>query len=184
MLFRSEAPPPSAVPSIADGTLVEPEAIGFPAIPGAGVARACNDVSPPGDWVDPVDAAGPYRPLVCKVDSDGNEVAGVRTPDIAVPLGTHTGWNLYDAPYPAGELADRDGSFIPFTTGAVARQQIGDPRPSLQERYRDAADYLARVEAVADRLLAERLLLPEDAAAYVAKARTTAARIFSAVSTP
>ena len=34
-------------------------------------------------------------------------------PQIAVPLATFTGWNLYRAPYPEGELCDRDGSYQP-----------------------------------------------------------------------
>ena len=53
-------------------------------------------------------------------DADGNELAGLKLPDIAVPRGTHTGWNLYKAPYPAGELADRDGSFLAFARHARA----------------------------------------------------------------
>jgi hypothetical protein len=94
---RGEAPPPSRVPTLADGTLVAADQTGFPAIPGAAIARIVNRISPPGDWVEPARSgatdpvtrgADAYRPLVCKVDADGNEVAGIRLPDIAVPLAT------------------------------------------------------------------------------------------------
>ena len=86
-------PPPSRIPTLAAGTLVEPDKTGFPAVPGAAVVKATNQVAPPGDWVHPKPADKAYRTLVCKVDADGNEAAGVRLPDIAVPLATYTGWN-------------------------------------------------------------------------------------------
>ncbi len=165
------APPPSAVPSLAGGSLVPAEAMGFPAIPGVAVARTTNRVRPSGDWVTPLPAAASYACLVCRVDGDGNEVAGLRLPEIAVPLGTYTGWNLYRAPFPEGELADRDGSFIPFAKSAAERLERGDPRPAIEERYPDHAAYVSAVERAVAALLARRLLLPEDAAAYIAVAR-------------
>ena len=71
------------------------------------------------------------RTLVSRVDADGNEVAGIRLPDIAVPLATYTGWNEYKAPYPVGELADRDGSYFVF------------PAAKIAQRYKNRADYAA-----------------------------------------
>ena len=165
------APPPSRVPTLAEGTLVEPDATGFPAVPGAAVVARTNRVGPPGDWVHPAPPEKTYRTLVCKVDGDGNEVAGIRLPDIAVPLATYTGWNEYKAPYPAGEIADRDGSCLPFAPDKAARTAAGDPRPSVAERYASGADYVAKVEAVVNRLVAERLLLAEDAERYIERAR-------------
>ena len=85
--------------------------------------------------MNPKPADKAYRTLVCKVDADGNEVAGIRLPDIAVPLATYTGWNEYKPPYPTGELADRDGSCLPFAFDKAAREAAGDPRPSIAERY-------------------------------------------------
>jgi hypothetical protein len=82
-----------------------------------------------------------------------------------VPLGTHTGWNVYRAQ--PSELADRDGSLIPFARTRAEREAAGDPRPSLEERYGNREAYVAKVEAAAEALVAERLLLPADAAAYV-----------------
>src|SRR5206468_864696 len=93
------------------------------------------------------------------------EVAGIRLPPIAVPLGTYTGWNVYRAQ--PGELADRDGSFIPFARTKEEREAAGDRRRSLAERYGSREAYAAKVEAAAAVLVAERLLLPADAAAYV-----------------
>lgn len=164
-------PPPSAVPRLADGTLVPAASSGFPALPGVAVATGTNRVSPPGSWIDPEPEGAAYRPLVCRVDGDGNEIAGVRLPDIAVPLGSYTGWNLYRTPFPEGELADRDGSFIPFAKTPAERQRNGDPRPSLAERYPSLAAYVSAVERAAAALVEARLLLAEDAARYVERAK-------------
>ena len=110
-----------------------------------------------------------YGARVCAVDADGNEVAGLRLPPIAVPLGTYTGWNVYRAQ--PGELADRDGSLIPFVRTKEERDATGDPRPSLAERYATRDAYVAAIEAAAAALVAERLLLPADAAGYVETAK-------------
>ncbi|SKA11783.1 hypothetical protein SAMN02745126_03639 [Enhydrobacter aerosaccus] len=156
------APPESRVPTLGDGTLVEPDKTGFPAIPGVAVAKITNEVAPPGDWVNPEPAERRYRTLVCRVDADGNEVAGIRLPDIAVPLAAYTGWNEYKPPYPAGELADRDGSYLAF------------PAAKIAERYKNRSDYVAKVQAVVQHLMTDRLLLQEDADRYIEKARAEA----------
>ncbi len=171
-VVSGKEPPPSRVPTLAAGTLVEADKTGFPAVPGAAVVKVANRVTPPVDWVSPVPAKTPYRTLVCKVDSDGNEAAGIRLPDIAVPLATYSGWNEYKPPYPTGELADRDGSCLPFPTDKAARQASGDPRPSIAERYASGADYVAKVQAVVAALAADRLLLAEDAERYLERARS------------
>lgn len=153
-VVSGKAPPPSRVPALSDGTLVDPDKTGFPAIEGATVVRKTNRIEYP--------AAGPervYRTLVSRVDADGNEVAGIRLPDIAVPLATYTGWNEYKPPYPRGELADRDGSCFAFSAAKIA------------SRYRDRAAYVAKVQAAVDALVNDRLLLTEDADRYLEKAR-------------
>ncbi len=150
----SRLPPPSRVPALSDGTLVEPDKIGFPAIEGAAVVKRTNVVD--------YRAARPeraYRTLVSRVDPDGNEVAGIRLPDIAVPLAAYTGWNEYKAPYPVGEIADRDGSYFAFSAAKIA------------QRYRNRADYIAKVQGAVDALKKDRLLLQEDADKYLEKAR-------------
>lgn len=162
-------PPPSRIPRIADGTLVAAEALGFPDLPDFAVPRAATPVDPPGDWVHPTPARSPYRALVPAIDADGNERAGIRLPDIAVPAATFTGWNLFRAPFPACELCDRDGSFLPFAANEASRDPA-DPRPSLAARHAGPAAYAAAMRAAADALVAERLLLAEDADRYVADA--------------
>jgi Alpha/beta hydrolase domain len=164
-------PPPSRVPTIAAGTAVQAETVRMPRVPGFAHAPGGNRIFPPIDWVDPPED-GParfYKTYVSAVDNDGNEVAGILLPPIAVPLGTYTGWNVYRAQ--PDELADRDGSLIPFAGTSAEREAADDPRPSLAERYGTREVYVAKVEAAAASLVAERLLLPADADDFVAAAR-------------
>jgi hypothetical protein len=163
--------PASRIPSVAAGTAAAPEAVRMPRVFGFAAPPGGNPILPPVDWVDPPDGGAPltYNTHVSDVDGDGNEIAGIRLPSIAVPLGTHTGWNVYKA-QPL-ELADRDGSFVPFARSRAERDAADDPRPSLAERYGSREAYAAKVEAAAAALVAERLLLPEDAARFVAAAR-------------
>jgi hypothetical protein len=124
------------------------------------------------DWVAPqYKPENAYVALVPQVDADGNEVTGIRLPPLAVPVATYTGWNLYAAPYPEGELCDREGSYMPFAATRAERQVHRDPRLSLEERYGSQAAYVQQVAAAAQALVAERLLLPEDATRYVDEAR-------------
>ncbi len=166
-VVTDRAPPDSRLPRIADGTLVAAEKIALPAVPGLTPPSVANDVAPLADWTQPQPPARTWRALVPQMDADGNERAGIRLPDIAVPRGTFTGWNLYAAPYPEGEIADRDGTFLAFAETRAAREAVGDPRPSLAERYADAAAYAAAVRDCAATLQRERLLLAEDAERYV-----------------
>jgi len=139
----------------------------MPPINGLALAPGANPIGQPVDWIDP--PAGPasnaYGTRVSAVDADGNEVAGLRLPPIAAPLATYTGWNVYKSE--PGELCDRDGSYIPFAKTKAERETTGDPRPSLEERYQSRANYVAKIKATAEALVAERLLLPADAAAYM-----------------
>jgi hypothetical protein len=169
---KGAAPPASRVPRVADRTLVAPDETGFQAIPGASSPQGTNAIARFADWVHPKPTGGPqYRPLVPRVDPDGNEVAGILLPDIAAPLATYTGWNVYAAPFPAGEVCDRDGSFLPFAKDPAERTAKQDPRPSLAERYGSRDAYVAKVAAAAQALVRDRLLLPQDAERYVARAR-------------
>jgi hypothetical protein len=170
---EAKAPPPSRVPRLADTTLARPEQLRFPSIPGMQKFAGMNDIRLVRDWIKPdVDAGKVYGARVPAIDADGNETAGIRLPDIAVPLATHTGWNLYKAPFPEGELCDRDGSYFPFAATRAEREASKDPRPSLQERYGSHAEYVAKVEKAARDLVAERLLLAEDAERLVARAKS------------
>lgn len=174
-VVNGTAPPASRIPTLQNGTLCEAAALDFPSIPGITPPRAANDADPPASWVDPQPPTRIYRPLVCQTDADGNEVAGIRTPDTVVPLGTHTGWNYFGAPAAhaiGGDVvADKHGAFIPFERSKAERESRRDARPSLAERYGDRLSYVGRVAEAAQALVAERLLLPEDAARYVDRAR-------------
>jgi hypothetical protein len=166
------APPDSRVPRIADGTLVDSANVTMPAVPGFATPPEANRITAPVDWVDPPAGVDNfYSTRVCAVDADGNEIAGIRLPPIAVPLGTYTGWNVYRA-QPC-ELCDRDGSLIPFARTRGERDAAGDPRPSLEERYERRDAYVAQVRAAAAALVAARLLLPSDAETYVRNAETS-----------
>ena len=180
------APPPaSRVPRRADGTLVAPDAVAFPAIPATRYgawpptppARLNPATAKPialldlGETPPRVVEPAAYWAGVCQVDADGNEVAGLRLPDVVAPIGTYAGWN----PMPAGQgypdNADMLGSFIPFATTRAERLASDDPRLSLEERYGTQAGYVAAVEAAARALEAEELLLAEDRERIVAAAR-------------
>ncbi|HEY4250841.1 MAG TPA: alpha/beta hydrolase domain-containing protein [Roseomonas sp.] len=171
---RGVAPPDSRVPRIADGTLVEAGAVlaAFPAIRGAARPRFATPVAPVTDWVAGRrgDASG-WRVLVPAVDADGNDRGGVTLPDLAVPLGTQTGWNIRAGEGLGGELCDREGSFFPFAPTRAARDAAGDPRPSLEERHGGDRRPEAAVRAAVAALVRDRLLLPEDGEAFVAAAR-------------
>jgi hypothetical protein len=169
---KGVAPPENRVPSISAGTAAEYSVVRMPPIKGLAVPPGGNLIGPPVDWIDPpgsaqVRSAGEafYGTRVSAIDRDGNEVAGIRLPPIAVPLATHTGWNVYRRQ--PQELCDRDGSFAPFARTKAEREASGDPRLSVEERYGSRAAYAAEVKAAADALVAQRLLLPADAAAYV-----------------
>jgi hypothetical protein len=112
------------------------------------------------DIVPPkVDKSREYRLLVPVSDRDGNDLGGVRTPDMTVPLGTHLSWNPRDVGFAPGQLCVGQGSYIPF---AAQRPQSGDPRASLQDRYPDKATYVRKVTDAARSLVSSRLMLDED----------------------
>jgi len=169
-----KAPPASQTPRIKDGTFITPDQLKFPAIPGLNVVKGMNDIRLVRDWIKPdVETSKIYGARVPQIDADGNETSGIRLPDIAVPLATHTGWNLYKTPFPEGELCDRDGSYAPFAVTRAERVAKNDPRPSLEERYGNHAAYVKKVEEYAQKLVAARLLLPEDAQRIVERASGT-----------
>jgi hypothetical protein len=120
---------------------------------------------PPG-----IDASKRYQVLVPTADADGNEVPGVRSPDVSVPLGTHLSWNPRASGFAEGDQCVSQGSFIPFAATQAARETSGDPRPSIAERYSSKQDYVARVRSAATALREQRLMLPEDVDNWVRRA--------------
>lgn len=108
-----------------------------------------------------------------QVDADGNDVAGIRDPEVAVPLATTTGWNFRDASAGnPGDIFQTLGSYIPFPPTRTVRESSGAPRLSLEERYRGADDYLQRVRSAAMDLIRDRYMLEEDLDAVLARARS------------
>ncbi|MBN8908330.1 MAG: hypothetical protein J0H99_17250, partial [Rhodospirillales bacterium] len=112
----------------------------------------------------PVPTGDRYPVFVPTVDDDGNEVAGVRVPMVAVPLATHTGWNLRARGHGHGVQWRFEGSTIPFPDTTSERIATGDPRPAILERYEDKAAYVAAIVTAARFLVTQRLLLEEDVA--------------------
>jgi hypothetical protein len=108
-------------------------------------------------------ANGPIYPsYVPKTDSDGNDIAGIRLPELTVPLATYTGWGLRSGVW-ANDGCEASGQYIPFKATAAERVAAGDPRPSVQERYHSYDAYRSKVARAIDELVRERFILCEDA---------------------
>ena len=154
-------PPPSAHPQLADKTLVPRDQIAFPAIPGVH---------------SPLTIPAGYRAdlVVPQVDADGNELSGIRLPNVAVPLATYTGWNFRSpAIGQPGELLPLTGSFIPFPVTKAAQEAAHDPRLSIEERYGSRERYQALVTDAAAKLVQQRYLLNQDVRPVVERALVT-----------
>lgn len=158
-------PPPSAYPKLSDGTLVPVSKVRFPALPGipspriaTGGPRLRNPLWPHGAGV------GAELPLlVPQVDTDGNDLAGIRMPDVSVPLASCTGWMF--RPVSMGvskELLPLRGAWILFAATRGQREQLGDPRPALDERYATKEAYLVRVSEALQHLVQQGYLQAED----------------------
>jgi hypothetical protein len=106
-------------------------------------------------------------------DRDGHDLAGIRTIDVAVPVGTNTGWNLRAEGPRGSDLCGLSGSFLRFATTRAERLASGDPRPSLEERYGDHAGFVEAVVRATERAVGRRLLLADDATTIVAMAEAS-----------
>ncbi|MFN0093404.1 MAG: alpha/beta hydrolase domain-containing protein [Dehalococcoidia bacterium] len=175
-------PPPSAIPSLAAGTLVERgQVLASVALPGMAAPDpekmrhiAELDLGPTagegiGRW--PATPVAALPAFVAAVDADGNEVAGIRYPDVEVPVATYTGWNPRHREMGApDQLVRYTGSTFPFASNEAWRTASGDPRPSIETRYGNRDAYQAKVRASADALVAAHYLLEEDVADTVRRA--------------
>jgi Alpha/beta hydrolase domain len=181
-------PPSNRVATRMGGTLVPslPQSgMGFPTIPGI----FYNGIMHTGDLFDfgprfhegildvqpPILLGTPYPVFVPKTDADGNDIAGIRLPDVSVPLATYTGY-AYRAPVagdpvPMVDGCDASGQRIPFLATEAQRLAAGDPRLSIEERYPDHQSYVNLVTRAAQALKAERLMLEADVQAYIAAAQ-------------
>jgi hypothetical protein len=62
---------------------------------------------------------------------------------------------------------------IPFARTRAERMANGDPRPSLEERYRDHAGYVRAVRAAAANAITRGFLLQQDADRLIAEAEAS-----------
>jgi hypothetical protein len=185
-------PPASTYPRIADGTLISVSAYkeSFPAIPGVRLPE--GNLRPPrldlgprfarehiADLVPPA-AGQPFEALVPRPNADGLDEGGIALPEVQVPLGTRLGFNPRNAAAGFTWATGRwDGSFIPFARTEAERRAAGDPRPSLEARYRDRADYEAKVRASAAAVVAQGFLRTEEIDELVRQAGDLYARIMA-----
>jgi hypothetical protein len=178
------SPPDSQVPRLRDGTLVPPlpqSRAGFPSIPGVTYTGLKTTryrfnygpdfyktfiptVNPPVITPPYEDnpANGPIYPsYVPKTDSDGNDIAGIRLPELTVPLATYTGWGLRSGAW-ANDGCEASGQYIPFKATKAERVAAGDPRPAVEERYHSYTQYRNKVVEAVDRLVRRRFMICDD----------------------
>jgi alpha/beta hydrolase family protein len=158
-------PPPTRTPSAADGTLVTVAEQGknYPTIPERAFNPKINEVGPRDYSSLPPKETGKYTTLVPKLDRDGNMVAGVIVPEVAVPLATY-GKAVRKPGFGEGDVCHENGSAIPFAKTKAERLARGDSRLSIEERYPDGqAEYAARYAAAVDKLVSDGYLLEMDA---------------------
>jgi len=200
------SPPASANPSVTAGTAVKIPTtgiytakgisqvaradVGYPTIPtsidtfsGLVTVRNYWNFGPLYDKgiLDPItnNATGSfYYAAVPKVDADGHDIAGIRLPEVTVPVGTSSGWALRKGATFGGKSDGLDGAegagqFVPFASTAAERTTAGDSRQSLTERYPTRAAFVAARTAAATDLKNRRLILENDVANYTAIADKT-----------
>ena len=194
-VMQGIAPPPSVWPRLSKGELVDSNkaAMGFPTIPGIPPSIPDNFIMPTFDYdwgpdFNANDGSGvptklppPIRQVinmkVPRVNADGNEVGGVPVVLHDAPLGTYLGWNITAGgarPFHQGQICNYVGGMVPFAKTKAERAASGDPRLSLEERYKDHAGYVSAVRAAAANALAKGFLLQADADALIAQAEASA----------
>jgi hypothetical protein len=172
-IATGEPPPPSRYPRVEGGTLVGPADVAFPRIPSVETPtrphRAYRaDYGPEFATLgliahEPPRIGRPFPILVPQVDADGNDRGGVAMPDLAVPLATYTGWNLFDpASGPPQEMATVLGAYLPFPRTKAERERAGDPRRSIEERYAGREHYIGLVSLAGLALVEDGFLLDRD----------------------
>jgi hypothetical protein len=188
-VVRNTVPPASKFPRLADSQLVHPNhtAIGFPPIPGVpfpdNLLNSFLDYDFGADF-NYADLSGRISrqppvirqilpSLVPKVDADGNEIGGIPSVLHQAPLGTYLGWNVTRDGFYKGKGCGFSGGYIPFARTKAERLAMGDPRLSLEERYRNHDGYVTAVRIAADRLVKQRFLLAEDAERLIRQAETS-----------
>ena len=112
-----------------------------------------------------------YTVLVPHVDADGNEVPGIRGPDLEVPLSNLYRLELQAAREPLRRRWPQSTAAIFPSPGPVRRDwKKVIPAPSIEERYGSRARYVKLVALASQRLVEQRLILEEDADRFVEQA--------------
>ena len=168
-------PPMSCTPRLDDGTAVSRhKAIGLmPDIPGQDLPNPdrlwriremdLGENTDIGITKYPIIEGRTYPCFVSTLDKDGNEISGIKMPDISVPLATHTGWNLRNPQTGSSEqLISMIGFSSAFPVSKADRESTNDPRLSIEERYTSKKDYLCRVREEADKLANKCYILHQD----------------------
>ncbi len=162
-LVDGTAPPDSQYPKIAKNELTNVSGLRFPRIPGVNIPQHDRTAYRLDFTVEPPKVGAPFPALVPQVDGDGNELGGIRMPEIAVPLASYTGWNLRSPAIGAPtELLPFLGSWIRFARSQQQQAADSDPRSSIPERYATETDYLARIDSAAGKLVSAGFLLNDD----------------------
>ncbi len=183
---RGELPPPSQYPGIGGAALGSLKEVAgqFPNIPGVHFPEVLNELvvydfgrrfTPKGGFLtgDAPRRGTPYATLLPMTDSDGLDKDGIRTVDVAVPIGTNTGWNVVADGPRRGDLCGLGGSYIPFAKSKAERKASGDSRPSIEERYVNHDGFVRAVDAAARKLVSQHFMLAEDAETTVEIARVS-----------
>lgn len=186
---KNTPPPPSVYPRLDRDELTEPTqaALGSPMIPGVplpdGVINPFYDYDLGPEFryndlsgvitIEPPPIKQVLPSLVPKQNADGNEIVGVASTLHQAPLGTYLGWNVTARGFAKGHECGLNGAFIPFAKTKAEREATGDPRLSLEERYKTHEGYVEAVKAAAGRLERERFLLPEDAVRLMTEAEAS-----------
>jgi len=83
-------------------------------------------------------------------------------PEVAVPLGTFTGWNLRRKDVGAdGGLTNLQGSFLPFPLDDRKHARL-----PISKRYASVNAYRQNLDEACERLVNERYMLAEDRPRY------------------
>jgi hypothetical protein len=181
------APPPSVYPRLDQGTLVDwrQAETGFPSLPGVRYPEVIHqpsfcDFGP--EFLtkgiitqEPPRQLGKYTVKVPRSDADGNDLGTLLPAEVAVPLATHTGWNLRHRDVGAeDQQVSLAGSYFPFSRTREEAKRTGDPRKSLEDRYGTFDNFKLLLTAHCRRMVKERYLLEEDVARIVTAAERRA----------
>jgi hypothetical protein len=166
------APPASVFPRIDKDQLVAASALRFPRIPGVNIVKTAYAPRRLDMGQEPPKVGEAFPALVPQVDADGNETSGIRLPELRYPLATYMGWNLRSPSIGSPtEQYPLIGSMVAFPRTRAEREKSGDPRLSIEERYKDEQEYLGKIDAAARELAKERFLLEADVPQVVARAK-------------